>query len=313
MGIKGTVMPTLHRMALLSGASTWFAQRIPRRRILMVHNISLGSIEPAAFEAQLHWLRRRFRLISLPEMVSRIERGHPPEAPGELALTFDDGLRNHAENAYRILLQQRVPATFFICPDLIDQGRWLWNQEARERLRTLSEGQLHEVARAVGAPDVRGEQIVAWMKTLGLDARLRVEQMLRDASPRFEPDAGLRAIYDPLSWQQVVEMDQELITIGSHTLDHPILPTLDDAELERQMVQSRAALEQRLQRVVDLFCYPNGANDQRARALVARNYRAAVTSDAGTVPADVCRTLLPRVPAAATLSLLAWRLNRPGS
>lgn len=306
-------MPSLHRIALHSGASAWLAHRVPRRRILMVHNIAQGAVEPSAFEAQLRWLRENFCIISLPEMVDRIEAGQAPQAPGELALTFDDGLRNHADNAYRILLGQRVPATFFVCPDLIDQGRWLWNQEARERLRMLSPDDRKALARAAGAPDERGESIVAWMKTLGLAERRQVEQLLRDASPQFQPDASLRAIYDPLSWRQVLDMDPDLITIGSHTLDHPILPTLDDAELERQLVLSRTALEQRLQRTVDLFCYPNGASDDRARQMVARHYRAAVTSDAGFVPVAPSLSVLPRVPAASTLALLAWRLTRPGA
>ncbi len=313
MGIKGRLMPTLHSLALSSGVSAWLAHRAPVRRILMVHNIAPGVLDPLIFEAQLCWLAGRFEVIDLAEMVARIEGGEPPRAPGELALTFDDGLRNHAEHAYRILHRHRLPATFFVCPQLIDERRWLWNQEARHRLQVLGDGARAEFARDVGAPCFDVEPVVGWMKTLDLGRRERVEQALRAATPGFAPGPELRAIFDPLSWEQMREMDPNLITIGSHTLDHPILPTLDDRELQRQLVQSRTLLEQRLQRPVEFFCYPNGANDLRARALVARHYRAAVTTEAGIVHADACRTALPRIPVAPTLALSAWRLNRPGA
>lgn len=313
MGIKGRLMGPLHRLALSTGASAWLAGHVPARRILMVHNIAPGVLDPDRFDAQLGWLARSFEVISLGEMIARIERGDPPRAPGELALTFDDGLHNHAEHAYRLLNRHRLPATFFICPTLIDERRWLWNQEARQRLLALGSAARAEFARGVDAPGTGVEAVVARMKTMPLEERRRVEHRLRQATSGFEPGSELRAIFDPLTWDEVREMDPRLITIGSHTLDHPILPTLEDGELERQLVESRTLLEQRLQRPVEFFCYPNGSNDQRARALVSRHYRAAVTTEAGIVHLGACRTALPRIPVAPTLALSAWRMNRPGA
>jgi peptidoglycan/xylan/chitin deacetylase (PgdA/CDA1 family) len=96
-------------------------------------------------------------------------------------------------------------------------------------------------------------------------------------------------------------------------LSHPILTTLSADEIESEILESRTCLEQRLQRKVDFFCYPNGAYDKRAYQLVQKTYRAAVTTESGVIDSgqglDVHR--LPRIPSAESAALTAWRLHRP--
>jgi peptidoglycan/xylan/chitin deacetylase (PgdA/CDA1 family) len=50
----------------------------------------------------------------------------------------------------------------------------------------------------------------------------------------------------------------DLITIGSHTLTHPKLPLLSEAEARREICDSRAQLEKLLQRRVAFFSFPYG-------------------------------------------------------
>ncbi len=55
----------------------------------------------------------------------------------------------------------------------------------------------------------------------------------------------------------------ELIAFGSHTIDHPQLTTLSDAEVGRQLTQSRVMLAEVLDRPVDTLAFPYGDHDQR--------------------------------------------------
>ena len=64
-------------------------------------------------------------------------------------------------------------------------------------------------------------------------------------------------------------------------MSHPILTTLSDQEIELELLESRHCLEERLQRPVDFFCYPNGSYDKRAYQVVKKTYRAAVTTESG--------------------------------
>jgi peptidoglycan/xylan/chitin deacetylase (PgdA/CDA1 family) len=70
--------------------------------------------------------------------------------------------------------------------------------------------------------------------------------------------------------------------IDSHTLTHPDLTTLDDAALERELVDSRRKLQERFGVKADFFAYPAGRYDDRVEAATkAAGYRAAVTVDEG--------------------------------
>jgi peptidoglycan/xylan/chitin deacetylase (PgdA/CDA1 family) len=70
--------------------------------------------------------------------------------------------------------------------------------------------------------------------------------------------------------------------IDSHTLTHPDLTTLDDAALERELVDSRRELQERFGVKADFFAYPAGRYDDRVEAATkAAGYRAAVTVDEG--------------------------------
>jgi peptidoglycan/xylan/chitin deacetylase (PgdA/CDA1 family) len=66
--------------------------------------------------------------------------------------------------------------------------------------------------------------------------------------------AGQRA----MSLEQLRELPEDLITIGSHSVNHSFLPEIGKEELRRELVSSRETLEQLLQRKVTLFSCPYG-------------------------------------------------------
>ena len=301
----------LHRLAFASGLSAGLAARRDERRILMLHGIDEVEMPARDFEQGVAWLARRFRIVPLSEMVDAIAARRSPPAGGELALTFDDGLQNQFELAYPVLKRLGTPATFFVCPDLIEQRRWIWTQEARSRLQTMTPAARAEFALASGPSLTDIEPLMARLKKQPIAERLRQEAALRAVTPDFAPTETTRRRYDPLTWDELARIDPSVVTIGSHTLTHPILPSIDDAALEREIVDSRRILEQRLGRTVDLFCYPNGSLDPRVRAVVARTYRAAVTTEYGFVDAHPDLHGLHRIPASPRLPLLAWRMHRP--
>jgi peptidoglycan/xylan/chitin deacetylase (PgdA/CDA1 family) len=79
----------------------------------------------------------------------------------------------------------------------------------------------------------------------------------------------------------------ELLTNGweldSHTLTHPDLTTVPDAQLRVELAGSRRELRRRFgASVAEFFCYPAGRHDERVLAAVrAAGYRGATTVDEG--------------------------------
>lgn len=298
-----------HAISFRSGLSSVIARHQGCGRILMYHGVAPEGAQ--ALAAQLRYLVRHFKVVSMETMLDRLTNSLP--LAHEIILTFDDGLRNNLTVVYPILSELQLPATFFVCPALVESGAWLWNHEMRCRLQKLAAPDLAELRMKLLAPGTSVDGIVEWMKTLRLPQRRQAEATIRQATPDFRPTASQQTAFDMMDWDDLLSLDRDLMTVGSHTLSHPILTTLSAQEIELELLESRRCLEQRLQRTVDFFCYPNGSYDKRAYQAVKKTYRAAVTTESGIVDGreglDLHR--LPRIPSAESAALTAWRLHRP--
>jgi peptidoglycan/xylan/chitin deacetylase (PgdA/CDA1 family) len=299
-----------HALSFRSGLSSVIARHQGCGRILMYHGVSQQGAQ--ALAAQLRYLVRYFKVVSLGAMLDRITNGSFP-LTNEIVLTFDDGLRNNLTVVYPIMRELQIPATMFVCPALVESGEWLWNHEMRCRLQTLATANLAELRMKLLSPGTSVDAIIEWMKTLRLQQRRMAEATIKQATAGFQPTDAQREAFDIMDWNELRSLDRDLITIGSHTLSHPILTTLSAEEIESEILESRRCLEQRLQRNVDFFCYPNGAYDKRAYQLVQKTYRAAVTTESGIIDGSQGLDLhrLPRIPSAESAALTAWRLHRP--
>ena len=152
------------------------------------------------------------------------------------------------------------------------------------------------------------------MKVLSLHDRQAAEDKIRQATPEFRPSATESEACDLMDWDTLSSLDPDLITIGSHTLTHPILPTLDQGSVRLEMMESRRQLEKKLNRAVNYFCYPNGAFHDQVLLAAKQTYSAAVTAENGVLNGkDQDLHRIPRIPATRDCALLAWRLHRPGA
>lgn len=98
--------------------------------------------------------------------------------------------------------------------------------------------------------------------------------------------AANRREMETLDWDRLRELSEGGVEVGSHTVSHPHLTQLTDAELEAQLVDSRRAMEDQLGRRCRFLAYPFGQDDPRVhRAAAAAGYEAAFTL-AGAPHAD---------------------------
>jgi peptidoglycan/xylan/chitin deacetylase (PgdA/CDA1 family) len=262
--------------------------------VFLCHGTPRATAE--RLERQLRYLRRAFRIVPLAAYAASIGAPRKPGRRRWAALVFDDGLRSNVTVAYPMLRALGVPAAFFVCPGLIEERRWLWTHEVRRRLQFAGR-----------APEAI-EALVERMKRHDYPRRLRVEAALRRATPGFVPSEADREAFDLADWDELRTLDPSLVTVGSHSMTHPILPSLDGAGIESELRDSRRLIEARLARPAEFFSYPNGDVDERTLASVRRHYRAAVRYQSATAtdPHQIPCTHLPR----GVLSL-AWNVNHP--
>jgi peptidoglycan/xylan/chitin deacetylase (PgdA/CDA1 family) len=119
----------------------------------------------------------------------------------------------------------------------------------------------------------------------------------RDGRPLAVPELAERGARNPgelatMTWNELRAVAERGIEIGSHTLTHPHLRALSDAELARELRESRSQLEDELGRSCRYLAYPYGETDDRVCAAAQRaGYKAAFTLSS-SAPG---RYALPRV------------------
>lgn len=307
--LRNALAKAFHGAALRSGYALRQAKRVRKPRILMYHAIAESDTSEELFLWQLEVLRQQFELIALAELLDRVAINQ--QTGNEIAITFDDGLRNHALVAYPLLAAHRVPATFFVCPGLIDSGAWIWNLELRLRLNLLGEIERTRLAAAVDSGLADTESLISRAKKLELDRRQEFEAQVQSLTREFEPSDQQVDRFAPMTWAQALSLDPAIVTLGSHSSSHPILTHLTASQRQAEITGSRVLLEQRIGRSADLFCYPNGDNDQSTLDLVRDSYHYAVTVRADFVEPDQSMYMLPRIPAGESRALFMRRLHRP--
>lgn len=98
-----------------------------------------------------------------------------------------------------------------------------------------------------------------------------------------------------LNWEQIRELHKLGYEIGAHTLTHPDLRRVSDAQLNQEIVDPKTIIEDKLGERVRTFAYPFGYYDARSIDLVAKHYDYAVTTDLRYATRADALHVLPRL------------------
>jgi peptidoglycan/xylan/chitin deacetylase (PgdA/CDA1 family) len=161
--------------------------------VLMYHSVAsadqdpyLVTVSPARFEQQMRWLRRRgLRGTSVRELREARAAG---AGQGLVALTFDDGYADFAEQVLPVLRAYDFSATVFVIAGLLG-GENAWDVEG-PRKALMTAGQVRQMAEAgieIGSHGLRHVRLPA-----AADAALSQEieasrSILRDVSGQDVP------------------------------------------------------------------------------------------------------------------------------
>ncbi len=255
-----------------------------RLLILMYHE----SATRAVFAAHLSEIRRRYRLVSLRQAISEIQ-AEGALRQDSVAITFDDGYPSVYTIAYPLLRQYGAPATVFVLTGWINQEMVYWWQHLRDMIKRamfdrLNGLRLNEVV-GFQLPPIRGEvRSDPGFRGAFADGLERVLIDMPDGE-RARILERLQALlmpgvaYSPqptpaLTWDQIRRMAEDGIEFEAHTRTHVNLRYTQDAVAEREIMESKKEVEERLQRAVTGFAYPYGKDIESyhpAEAILAKN------------------------------------------
>ena len=288
--MKGTVINLLRIAGAF--ASVRRANR-DKALILTYHRFSRSgdgqTTSALTFARQLKYLSTHYKIVPLSRLADYLSSGQklPPRLA---AITIDDGYRDAYEIAFPLLRHFNAPATLFVVTGFVDGKSWLWPDKLRY---LVSQSHLNRLEAAIGGLKLR-------LTLDGASSRIEASERVNSALKKLPDDAKEEALlriassmgvklpvqpppeHSPITWTQVRSMDAAGVEIGAHTVTHPILTRVGDERLRIELRESRLRLEAKLNRKVDLFCYPNGDHDARVRLAVRdAGFRCAVTIDGG--------------------------------
>jgi peptidoglycan/xylan/chitin deacetylase (PgdA/CDA1 family) len=249
------------------GMNSLLNQFNPPVVVLIYHRVTtlasdphLLAVTPDNFRAHLRYLKDHFPIV-------RFESDWADIKEPTVVITFDDGYADNALEALPILEELEVPVTFFVSTGTIDTRNEFWWDE----LERIFLGEF-EFPESFALEDSRFGKI--WPTVSAAD-RLKLYQDIHPLMQRLDFSSREKWLQQIRRWAQAGEVGREThramtvhelrrlaqsqwVTIGAHTVSHPVLSALPAAAQKKEISDSRNQLEALLKREVKVFSYPFG-------------------------------------------------------
>jgi peptidoglycan/xylan/chitin deacetylase (PgdA/CDA1 family) len=218
------------------------------------------------FERQIQYFSKKYNVISMDEVADCL-RNHRPFPKRAVAITFDDGYRDNFA-AYRILRKYGISGTFYVVAGCVGQGEPLWLFEIIYLIRITLKKKFdldvfgQTMALSIASNAEKGIAIRKVTEIIKSNNRLVREDVRRQLRSQLSDvtDLDERAFQIMLTWEQLREMSDNNMIIGGHTMTHLNLPNADTDDARREINDCKHLLEEKLQKPVLHFSYPNGGN-----------------------------------------------------
>jgi peptidoglycan/xylan/chitin deacetylase (PgdA/CDA1 family) len=281
-----------------------------------------GSLVAAqALREQLRLLKANYTVISPETFLDWLQGGTPlPERA--VLLTCDDGLQNTLTDMLPVLQEQGVSCLFFVtgASAAVTPGM-LWYEELHLMLREVPPGPvvIRDGDSAWSCASGANRQAFWWNLVRELSkrdapARAAFLQNVRqtfglgeDWIDRYRQDAAKFRRFFLLGVKDVQHLQAQAMSIGAHTLSHPMLSQVSENSARSEIVGSRTLLESVLAREVRAFAYPFGNAEsvtERDLALAeSAGFTCAFLNVGGGFGAELPRFAMPRVHVTADMAL----------
>jgi peptidoglycan/xylan/chitin deacetylase (PgdA/CDA1 family) len=290
-----------------------------------------GSLVSAeSFRQQLQLLKHQYNLITPEQFLDWCE-GKERLPPRAVMLTCDDDLRNTLTDMLPILQEHEVSCLFFVTgASLSEVPTMLWYEQLYLMLlaakANIDLGLVHFDfrARSISQPEKRGLwwRLVRHLSRHDGSRRQIILDEVRDQLG-LEENWSSQLLADPLRRRflmlnavELRALDAAGMSVGAHTLSHPMLSQLSPEVAWKEISESRHDLERTLGKPVWALAYPfgdYGSVTQRERDMAERaGFKCAFLNVGGGFGAEMPRFALPRVHVTGKMNLAEFEAHVSG-
>jgi peptidoglycan/xylan/chitin deacetylase (PgdA/CDA1 family) len=287
-----------------AGAILRFERVRPARAVpfqpRQAHEITPDFLD-RTIRALKHW---KFDIASMDEVCQRATSRKLPRR--FVSLTFDGATRDLMAFAYPVLARHGVPFTVYVptaFPDGLGEAWWLALEAViarNDRIALVMDRKERRFEIADSDQKVQLYDLLErWMRSL---APPDLSAAINDLCKRYSVDLAALSRETFMNWDDLAKLAADpLVTLGSATVNYPVLTNLKDAAALREMSMGQAVAQAALHRDVPHFAYPFGdrVSFNRQHVMLAREagFASAVTALPGMVLAEGRSNLhaLPRI------------------
>lgn len=223
-----------------------------------VFDDSVFGPDQEEFSKQVKWLKNNNDILTEGELLSIVNGEYAPPRRS-VVITFDDGYIDNYTLAYPVLKSLNVPAIFFIPTQAIEErdlGWWdvisyLIKSSKKNEIKFFGERFYHRRSYD------KAVHFVLSLIYQNNHETLPLLDKLSEACGVELPDTDMQS-KELMTWEQLRELTQNNITIGSHTHSHTIMSGLDLVKQKFELESSKRKLEEHLGINVRSISYPVG-------------------------------------------------------
>jgi peptidoglycan/xylan/chitin deacetylase (PgdA/CDA1 family) len=226
-----------------------------------------ANVPASDFLAMLRTLGRFGTVVPLSELLERYLRGET--IAGMFAVTMDDAYRSVLDLAAEFVRTHHVPVTVFPTLEGAEHGRAFWWDRVDDLYHRIGPDRWRRFEDAVGLPqsfrDGQPEEfgplrpLRQWILARWAG---RWPAELGDPLAELEADAGFVTVQRPMTFR---ELDAFAalpgVEVGVHTVSHPVLPLLPEADQRREMASCAEILRARYANFAPVLAVPFGLFD----------------------------------------------------
>lgn len=273
-----------------AGAILRFSRVRPRRRGGF-QPLREDEITPQFLDRAIRALKRwRYDVLGMDEVCRRAVT--LPEKRRFVALTFDGAPKDLISFAYPVLARHSVPFTVYVptaFPDGVGEAWWLALEQviARESRISLMMGEKEQRFTVTGNAEKQAlfSHLEGWLRSLPPPD---LSAAIADLCTRYRIDLAALSREASMDWEDLAKLAADpLVTIGSATVNYPVLANMKDAAALREMTMGKAVAEAAFRRDVRHLAFPFGDHSSFRRSHVVTAEEAGFASAVSTIPGIV--------------------------
>ena len=205
------------------------------------HDVSSG----AEFEKTIRTITRKYKIVSARELYDYL--CGKTSLKNSCVFTIDDGWLSTYKYVFPVIKKFNIPITIFVSPKMVKEAGNFWYY-------LFDYCNQNRVKDALFNDNIITEEL----KSFPLKSILK-ELEVETIYKYLHQDVGDSAPRGFIDYNELMDLNScPLVTIGAHTMMHPILHNESDERAKLEIEQSVRELSEILGKPVTTFAYPNG-------------------------------------------------------